>query len=64
MARLSTEMHPLLTSEALEFLFAKNIYTVTEFIQTETKQLANIMRFTMKASGFVFHDLLFYYLFL
>lgn len=49
MARLNTEMHPLLTSQILELLFAKNIYTVSEFIETDTKQLSHVMRFAMKA---------------
>lgn len=49
MARLTIEMHPLLTQEVLELLFAKSIYTVSEFIETDTKQLSNVMRFAMKA---------------
>lgn len=49
MARLNTEMHPLLTPQVLELLFGRNIYTVSEFIETDTKQLSHVMRFAMKA---------------
>lgn len=49
MSRLNKEMHSLLTEEVLELLFSKNIYTVLDFIEADTKQLSNIMRFAMKA---------------
>lgn len=49
MSRLNTEMHQFLTQEVLELLFAKNIRTVPDFIETDTRQLSNITRLSMKA---------------
>lgn len=52
MARLKPEMHPLLTGEVINFLFAKSIYTVVNFLQTEIKQVCYITNLVHKVNKY------------
>lgn len=61
MARLSTEMHSVFSKDVLQLLFSKNIYTVSDFIGTDTKQLANVMRVPLKVFFFQFIVFCFYF---
>ncbi|KAB0795647.1 hypothetical protein PPYR_12486 [Photinus pyralis] len=42
MSRLKSDMHNLLTETVLNALFANNIYTVLDFLQTEIKRIGTI----------------------
>lgn len=48
MARLTSNMHNLLTEEVLKALFSKNIFTVLNFLQTEIKQIGSITNLQYK----------------
>ncbi|GJQ75802.1 hypothetical protein Trydic_g17872 [Trypoxylus dichotomus] len=48
MSRLSTKIHPLLNESIIDNLFNKRIFTVTNFIETDIKQLTNITNLSYK----------------
>ncbi|KAF5308528.1 hypothetical protein FQR65_LT06193 [Abscondita terminalis] len=48
MSRLNSRMHPLLNSNVVDSLYAKNIYSVLNFIQTEIKLIAAITNLQYK----------------
>ncbi|KAK9731577.1 Rad51 [Popillia japonica] len=48
MSRLSTKTHPLLTESVIDNLFSKQIFTVTNYIDTDVKRLVNITNLTYK----------------
>lgn len=48
MTRLSTKTHPLLSEIVIDNLFSNRIFTVTNFIEADVKQLAKITNLAYK----------------
>lgn len=48
MSRLSPNMHPILKSDVIELLNAKQIFTVLDFIKTDTKLIEKASRLTFR----------------